>query len=93
MRNPITIEAFAEWCERQPPHAGYYYGDVKGCAFCQYLKSIGISSPIVGGAGWTPSCGSPSRSFPTHLARALAVTPYTYGALASRLRNAIGGAS
>lgn len=39
--NVLTLEAFAEWCEKQPD-CRYTYGDSNICAIGQYCKEIGV---------------------------------------------------
>lgn len=42
MKNPLSIEAFADWCEKQPADRGYNYAAPSNCAAAQYLKSVGV---------------------------------------------------
>lgn len=41
MRNPLTKEAFAEWCEKQREGAEYDFYDCDNCACVQYFRDIG----------------------------------------------------
>lgn len=41
MRNPLTFEAFAEWCEKQPARKRYDFWDPRNCACARYSESIG----------------------------------------------------
>jgi hypothetical protein len=41
MKNPLSIEAFADWCEKQPAGRGYDWTDDETCAVAQYAKAHG----------------------------------------------------
>jgi hypothetical protein len=81
MRNPLTLEAFAEWCEKQPADKEYNFFDNHGCAFGQYLKALGIEHRSVGGTYWRTAAGE------ERIRKALQSGDWTFGALASRLRS------
>jgi hypothetical protein len=90
MRNPLSIEAFTEWCEKKPAGEEYNYDDKYNCAFGQYLQSLGFESASVGGYHWRPSAREESRVFPhPAMVGALATNPYTFGSLSKRLRAAM----
>lgn len=47
MKNALTLEAFADFCERKGEQK-YNYMNPKKCALAQYAKSLGIEyRPIV----------------------------------------------
>lgn len=72
MKNMLTLEAFADWCEKQPVGKVYPYTDVKNCACSQYAKSLGVK--VAFGSFW-------------YKAEFIAAKhPRTFGALAGRLR-------
>lgn len=87
MKNMLTKEAFAEWCEKQPANKEYDYANPRDCAFCQYLKGVGFEYPGVNSTHWRPDAlGDDNRPLGV-IADALARLPYTFGALAARLRS------
>lgn len=75
MRNPLTPEAFAEWCEKQPANATYEYANYDCCACGQYARTLGIED-------WL---GTESH-FWLDANYAAYHSPHTFGALAARLR-------
>jgi hypothetical protein len=84
MRNVLTLEAFAEWCESKPADAEYTYWDAGRCACAQYAKTMGLDfqqllpAAIIKGdwdAFWLKADGLAGEE------------PYTFSALASRLRS------
>jgi hypothetical protein len=86
MKNLLTKEAFADWCEKQPASNEYSYFDNRGCAFCQYLDALGIENNGVGGKEWW--AGTTEHRLPTGVWLPLQQHPRTFGALAQRLRSA-----
>lgn len=82
-RDPLTLEAFAEWCETKPAGRAYDYGDPCNCACAQYAESIDVpyivADAVEHGSFWEKAeyhavnCEDPDR---------------TFGALAKRLREA-----
>jgi hypothetical protein len=88
MRNPLSIEAFAEFCEKKPADERYNLYRRMDCALGQFAQSLGFigstgnfeieigphkSRPLVGLDSW---CAH----------GVLAKTPWTFGALAERLK-------
>lgn len=52
---PEQIAAgFPDWVAKQNPAEWYDYSDVAGCAFAQYLHSLGYHAAIVGGHTYWP---------------------------------------
>lgn len=83
MKPQLTIEAFADWCEKQPAEKSYDYMDTTNCAFCQYLRSLGIEANV----GQTRYyVGDALRPMPDGIDRAVDLGVRTFGALAARLR-------
>jgi len=84
-KNLLTIEAFAEWAEKQPADEAYVFCDWRECACGQYAASLGIDSiawsvamlddAILGGRGFWVTANSTAYG-----------KPRTFGALAARLR-------
>ena len=95
MRNPLSIEAFADWCEKKPADETYDAGDTHACALAQYARSIGFPHGMGNGCGtgiymrrffgdWRQVTFLPSKNnLGTPLSK-----PHTFGALAKRLREA-----
>lgn len=75
MRNPLTIEAFAEWAEKKPANETYDYCSSEACAAAQYLQSLGVQKYNL-----------PSYKLPKGWLGPLQTGPDTFGALAQRLR-------
>ena len=44
MRNPLTIEAFADWLGKQNPKYDYDYNDCKACVLRLGLTTICIAT-------------------------------------------------
>ena len=82
MRNPLTLEAFAEWCEKQPAEKEFDYIDPQRCACAQYADHIKFEGD------WLLSMADKPGDFwgvmDTHALHLF--KPRTFGALASRLR-------
>lgn len=74
MSNPISLEAFADWCSKQPAEWEYDYWDVGRCACAQYAKEASLIFRPEFGSEWDEADG---------LAGDL---PHTFGALTKRLR-------
>jgi len=89
MKNPLSPEAFADWCDKQPPYKVYVYRGQCICAFAQYLTAIGIVEAHVGPDNW---CGIDwsglpvAQVLPLGVQNAVVAKPHTFGALAKRLR-------
>ncbi len=45
MKNPLSFEEFADWCDKQPAEAPYDYLDARNCACIQYASFLGITNP------------------------------------------------
>jgi hypothetical protein len=81
MKPQLTIEAFADWCERQPAERAYDYHDYRTCACAQYAATIGLSPDE-----WIDKAiGCPETMWGTANCEANS-KPWTFGALAIRLR-------
>ncbi len=86
MTNPLTREAFAEWCEKQPADKEYDYW-CRNCAIGQFMTASGFEVEAVGLGRVITSDGEEFR-IPRLLDRASFEEPRSFGALASRLRAA-----
>ena len=40
--NPLTVESFISWLEKQPADGEYSFLNCKECAIGQYAKSVGL---------------------------------------------------
>jgi hypothetical protein len=84
MRNPLSLEAFADWCEKQPADEEYDVWQPSSCAVALYAQSLGFKRATDNGRIEThdgrvlPIDGFKFRMIARH--------PYTFGALAKRLR-------
>lgn len=88
MQNPLTAKAFLAWVEKQPANGEYDYSDHRNCAFCQYLRAVGLENPSVNPIAWRPDRNALDyRPLPSNLDEAAADRPWTFGALADRLRS------
>lgn len=79
MKNPLSLEAFADWCERKPADEEYDWFDCNVCAASQYAKELGISNFADLAIPGTFLFRASELAFPE---------PHTFGALAERLREA-----
>lgn len=87
MRNPLTLEAFADWCEKQPPETAYNYSNSKECAVTTYLKSLGL--PCLSSAmGYWRDYDRVKHDLNGNFDHSASPLPRTFGALAQRLRAA-----
>ncbi len=80
--DPVSLEGFTVWLERQPAKSEYDWYDVHGCVVCQYLNSVfGDERPIM----------LLSEVFAsTEQYHAVAGTwPWNFGAALSRARKAL----
>jgi len=75
MRNPLTKEAFAEFCESKPADKTYDIIDANSCAVAQFLKANGVQNFSL--YSWEVP-----EAYRTAFDR-----PWTFGALATRLRS------
>ena len=85
MKPQLTLEAFADWCEKQPANESYEYFDVCNCAVAQYARHLGIN--------YKPVCASdaPEATFWQRAEWEACPTfddDPRWGALAARLRAA-----
>lgn len=80
MKNQLSLEAFADWCEKKPANEEYFWTDADICACGQYAASLGLQGnwPLKKDTFW----------FDANMI-ALLTMPHTFGALARRLCEAI----
>jgi hypothetical protein len=94
MRNPLSIEAFADWCEKKPADEAYSYSNICGpCAFAQYLIHLGFPVDYVGADHWRDLSRTEHRlpDWVDEIVKDSSYGPspsHTFGALAKRLREA-----
>ena len=74
----LTIEAFADWCEKQPAEKEYKYTAPRVCACGQYASWL----------GWKGSWLTSETQFWAAADDFAIEPPHTFGALAARLRAA-----
>jgi hypothetical protein len=79
MRHPLSLEAFADWCEKQPADKGYDWDDPYYCACAQYAKFLGHPD-------WWLTSGKNGFWYKADRIAQNSGAGRTYGALASRLR-------
>ena len=75
MRPQITVEAFAEFCERKPAGERYDFTEMKRCAVAQFLQSVGVQNFAL-----------LSNEIPEAFKNPVQFGDWTFGALAARLR-------
>lgn len=78
MRNPLTIEAFAEWAEKKPANEDYDFTLAWNCAVAQFLKANAVVNYEL-----------LSTEIPKAWLEPVKASPQTFGALAKRLRAAL----
>lgn len=77
MRNPLTVEAFAAFCEGKPADEAYDYCMASSCAVAQFLQAVGVQNFTL-----------MSNEIPGAFQGPVTAEPWTFGALAERLRAA-----
>lgn len=80
-RHPLTLEALAEWLEKQPPAQPYNYTSVTTCMLAQYHQACGL-----GFGPWRLFTSRVRRQMEFQVA---ADHPRTMGAALARCRNLI----
>lgn len=82
----LSLKAhFTEWCRKQGERE-YEYGDIFGCALCQFLNANGYTKrAVVGGQSWRDDGGDARHDLDFQLGEALVQHPRTFSALADRL--------
>lgn len=86
MKNILSPEAMADWCDTKGVEE-YDYANLNGCAGCQYFRQMGFPVMRFGGVGWEDYDGK-YHVLPRSIFMALVLRPWTYAALARRLREA-----
>lgn len=84
MRNPLTLEAFADWAEKMPADEQYEWCDDSDCACGQYADAAKVS-----GSYRAHPHPSPDNAFWLKAEQAAFEWPRTFGSLAARLRAAV----
>lgn len=85
MKNPLSLEAFADWAEKRLPEAEYSYFHIPSCACSQYADYLGLSEVWWAANDFIDHSRGDFWSTADGFAFAL---PHTFGALAARLRAA-----
>ncbi len=75
MKPQLTIEAFADWCEKQPADGVYDYTHSSSCAVAQFLQSAGVQNYDL--FPW---------EIPERFQEPVREYPWAFGALSARLR-------
>lgn len=89
MRNPLTLEAFADWLEKKPA-AMFYEFHCKRCAIGSYLTEHGFPMKTLGTEMWVDKDGN-KHPLPIGWNRIAMTSPHTYGDAAQRARAALAG--
>lgn len=74
MKPQLSIEAFADFCERKSAEEPYYFWSITECACAQYARHLG------------GKLQGRRKAFWFVINDVAAVEPHTFGALAARLR-------
>lgn len=82
MKPQLTLEAFANWCAKQPADNRYDYDCVGECALTQYAASLGLPTPY----GEAPDSPIHTSAFWGVANNKACFGVRTFGALAARLR-------
>ncbi len=75
MKPQLSIEAFAEFCERKPARQKYDFCDAKNCALAQFLKAADVQNFELA-----------THEIPSAFRWQIQLGSWTFGALAKRLR-------
>lgn len=81
MKPQLSIEAFADWCEKQPAEREYDYYNWRECACAQYAATLGISAEA-----WINHAIDHATSMWGEANCIASEAPFTFGALSLRLR-------
>jgi hypothetical protein len=81
--NIFSNEAFADWAEKKGDKE-YTYASYRGCAIFCYLTEMGVNPESVGGISWWDQ--QREHVLPAAWVYRVLRLPYTYEALAKRLR-------
>lgn len=88
MKNMLTVEAFAEWCEKQPADGEYDYAEPQDCPIAQFLRANGFPEARVNSVDWRESDRTYDyHNLPRGFDDAVIESPRTFGSLAQRLRS------
>jgi hypothetical protein len=85
MRDPLSLETFADWLEQQPAAARYNYTDSRNCAVAQYLGALGFKNVDYRAWDGRPCVGEGPR-VPRDLFIVSREGEMTFGAAAERAR-------
>lgn len=89
MRHPLSLEAFADWCEKQPADKEYNFNNCRTCAVAQYANSLGLPNPYdFPKSGRVSEIPVIASKFWSRANQAAFEENRTFSALASRLRAA-----
>ena len=85
MKPLLDHTEIAAWADQQEPSKEYHYGNARNCALFRYLDSKDVSIRWVGPGRYKRHDGS-LYPIDDALTKSLLSKPWTYGALAARLR-------
>lgn len=77
MKPQLTLEAFADWCEKQPADQRYRYLSLRNCACAQFAQHNKVGDWMDTSEFWMSADDYAVKE------------PHTFGALALRLRAAV----
>lgn len=90
MKPALTLEAFADWCEKQPKRKEYDGSNPFICALAQFAQANGYNRASYSGVWDHDGVEHPVEGIsPYPLADCLCAVPQTFGSLSRRLRTAL----
>jgi hypothetical protein len=83
----VNLANFRAWVARQNPRQSYDYTQGAFCPFAQFLHESGFPYARVSVLFWYPDIRDTRKTLdlPCRVVEPLALTPWTFGALAERL--------
>jgi len=67
MRNPLSLEAFAEWLEQQPAEKSYDFFEPANCAIAQYMRHLGFRHVVYSTFDCRPMQGDDGPTLPREM--------------------------
>ena len=87
MKNPLSLEAFADWLEGKPAEQKYEYW-CQECAIGGYFIELGLPMKSLGTEKWRDRDGV-LHVLPPGFDEVSSTPPHTYGAAARRARDLV----